>query len=420
MHRTTCPSSALALFLVLLAAAGCGSASAPGTGATGGATQTGTGGLPASGGSPATGGTPATGGNSATGGSSATGGTVGQAGNPNGSCSTGLPSNGKPVDTSGATPAVGTGSASSCTFAALQTAVASGGIITFNCGAAPVTIKVTATLTLSTKTNTVIDGGNKITLDGGGSVQILNFKDGNFQTLETVVTLQHLTVVNAKATPTMAIPTAPAPCSQGWNDGQGGAVWIRNGNLVVIDCVFSNNQAAPLGPDTGGGAIYMEGSKHGATIVGSTFTGNKASVGGAIYTLYGALNIYNTIFTGNVATGNGANSNDASMCSVINNGQNEVGSGGNGGAIASDGNDFSILFCGDDFENNMAGTGGFGGALCFTSDNFGGTLSIIDTTMQGNTGGHWTSVKSGSVNNVGSAIGVNAQSITLTNSKLQQ
>ncbi len=44
-----------------------------------------------------------------------------------------------------------------------------GGIITFNCGAGPVTIPVTATLDLPINKNTVIDGGNNITLDGGGS-----------------------------------------------------------------------------------------------------------------------------------------------------------------------------------------------------------------------------------------------------------
>ncbi len=382
--------------------------------ATGGAT--GTGGVHATGGSTGTGGTAGTRG---TGGAPATGGSAGHAGNPNGSCSTGLPANGHPADTSTPATVVGSGTASSCTFNALQAAVTKGGVVTFDCGAAAVTIAVTATLNLPINLNTVIDGGNKVTLDGGNAVQILNFHSANFQALDTVVTLQHLALVNGKATPTAAIPPAPGACSQGWNDGQGGALWMRDGNLVVIDCVFSNNHAAPRGPDTGGGAIYITGSKHGATIVGSTFTGNQGSVGGAIYSLWAELAIYNTLFSGNVGTGDGANSDDASMCSVINNGQHEVGSGGNGGAIAADGNNFNVLFCGDDFENNLAGTGAFGGALCFTSDNMAGTLSIIDTKMAGNTGGHWTNVTSGNVTNVGTAIGVNAQSITLSGSTIQ-
>jgi len=91
------------------------------------------------------------------------------------------------------------------------------------------------------------------------------------------LTLQHITLVNAEMTPTQVIPTAPAPCSQGWDDGEGGAVYVRDGNLTVIDSIFLDNQAAPLGPDTGGGAIYIEGSKNGFFVAGSTFRGNSAS-----------------------------------------------------------------------------------------------------------------------------------------------
>ena len=39
--------------------------------------------------------------------------------------------------------------------------------------------------------------------------------------------------------------------------------------------------------------------------------------------------------------------------------------------------------------------------------------------MMGNTGGSWTKVSGGAVTNVGSAIGVNAKSITVTDSMLQ-
>ncbi len=61
-------------------------------------------------------------------------GTIGQAGNPSGSCTAGVPVRGKPADTSHPTAVVGTGTPASCTFAALQAAVAQGGIITFDCG----------------------------------------------------------------------------------------------------------------------------------------------------------------------------------------------------------------------------------------------------------------------------------------------
>jgi hypothetical protein len=345
--------------------------------------------------------------------------TTGHAGNPNGSCSTGVPTRGQPADTSTPTSVVGTGTPESCTFAALRTAVSQGGVITFNCGAGAVTIAVTATLNVPTNKNTVIDGGNKITLDGGNAVQILSFNSANFQANDSVLTLQHLTLVNGKKTPTQAIPTAPAPCSQGWDDGQGGALYMRDGNLVVVDSIFMNNQAAPLGPDTGGGAIYVLGSKNGVWIVSSTFTNNTASNGAAVGTLFANLNVYNSLFTGNVASGNGANYDDATQCSVINNGQNEVGSGGNGGALYNDGASVNVTLCGDAILNNAAGANAFGGGLFFTSNDMNGTLSIVDTTMTGNTGGHWTNASQGTVTDVGTAIGVNAKSITLLNSTLQ-
>ena len=341
------------------------------------------------------------------------------AGNPNGSCSTGVPARGQPADVSNPTTVVGTGTEASCSFSQLQAAATAGGVITFNCGSGAVTIQVTATLNLPTNKNTVIDGGNKITLDGGNAAQILRFDSANFQANDKGLTLQHITLINGKTTPTQAIPTAPAPCSQGWDDGEGGALYMRDGNLTVIDSIFTNNQAAPLGPDTGGGAIYVLGSKNGVLVVGSTFSNNAASNAGAIGCLFAELDVYNSLFTNNKAIGNGANNDDATTCSVINNGQNEVGSGGNGGALYSDGNSVNITLCGDALLNNNAGQGAFGGGLFFTSNNMGGTLSIADTTMTGNTGGHWTVVSSGSVTNVGTAVGTNAKSITVTNSTLQ-
>lgn len=361
----------------------------------------------------------ASGGSAGSGAASGSGGGGGSAGNPNGSCAAGVPAAGRPADVSKPTSVVGSGAADSCTFAALSAAVTKAGVITFACGAAPVTIAVTATMNLSTTKDTVIDGGNKVTLDGGHAVQIFNYDSPDFQATETRVTLQHLKIANARKVPSDAIPAAPeAACSQGFDDGQGGALFMRDGNLTVIDCTFTGNQAAQMGPDTGGGAIYIEGSKHGALIVGSTFSGNSGANAGAIGALFAELDIYDSLFSDNAATGHDANSDDDTMCSVINNGQNEIGSGGNGGAISGDGNSFDITLCGDAVINNAAGMNAFGGGLFFTSDNWAGVLTITDTTMSGNTGGHWTSVKSGTAD-AGTAVGVNAKSIVIASSKLQ-
>ncbi|HZJ64675.1 MAG TPA: hypothetical protein VFD36_14255, partial [Kofleriaceae bacterium] len=365
------------------------------------------------------GGTTGGGGSSGATGSGGSAGSTWNAGNPNGSCTAGVPAKAQAVSTSSPTAIVGTGTAASCTFSALQTAVTAGGVITFDCGPDPITIRVTATLNVPSTKKTVIDGGRKITLDGGGTVQIMRFYSANFQANDNGLTLQHIAFTGGKTTPTEVIPTAPAPCSQGYNDGEGGALYMRDGTLVVVDSIFTNNAGAPLGPDTGGGAIYVLGSKGGVWISGSTFTGNHASNAGAVGGLFAPLNIYNSLFKANKADGHDANSNDPSMCSAINNDQNEIGSGGNGGAIYSDGNDVDVTLCGDAVLNNAAGTKAFGGGLFFTSNNFGGDLVIADTTMTGNTGGHWTQAQTGSTTNAGTAVGTNCHSVTITGSTIQ-
>jgi hypothetical protein len=400
-----------------LAGSSSGGSSSPG-GATMTAGRSATGGSTATGGKANTAGTTATG---AAGGAAAVGGATGSAGATiTTHCSSALPAGAQPADVSNPTTVVGTGTAASCNFSDLNTAVTKGGIIKFDCGTAPFTIPVTATMNLPTNKDTVIDGGNRITLDGGGKVQILRFDHGDFRVNTTRVTLQRLTLTNAKTTPTEAIPTAPAPCSQGFNDGEGGALYMRDGNLTVIDCVFSNNQAALLGPDTGGGAIYILGSKNGALIVNSVFTNNSASNAAAVGGLFAELDIYDSLFHGNTATGNGANNDDATQCDAINNGQHEIGSGGNGGAIYQDGgSSTNIVLCGVEVTNNAAGTKAFGGGVFMTSNDWTGTLTIQDSTITGNTGGSWTQVQQGS-GNLGSAFGVNALSVSVKNSTLQK
>jgi hypothetical protein len=387
-----------------------------GTGGSGGSPGTGGGGAMGSGGVVGTGGAAATGGTTSTGGTPGTGGTISIPTH----CTSPLPAGAQAADVSHPTTVIGTGTAASCSFASLSAAVSKGGVITFNCGAAPVTVPVTATMNLPTGIDTTIDGGGRITLDGQNAVRILSFDHDDFMVNNTRVTLQNLSLINGRAIPTEAIPTAPAPCSQGWNDGEGGALYMRDGNLTVVNCTFSHNQAAPLGPDTGGGAIYLLASKSGAVIAGSVFTNNAASNAGAVGALFGQLTIYNSLFQSNTATGNGANNDDSSQCSAINNGQHEIGSGGNGAAIYQDGgNATNVILCGDDIVGNSAGAGAFGGGVFMTSNDFTGTISVQDSVITGNTGGSWTQVSQGSVTDLGTAFGVNALSASVVNSTLQ-
>ncbi len=401
---------------------GAGGASAGGGGSSGSAD----GGSTNAGGSGPTG--SAAGGNSGSGGGSGTSGTSGtgggsstwNAGNPDGSCTAGVPAEGQPVDTSNSTNVVGDGTAGSCTCTAPPGhAVTAGGADHLRGRGGAITIPITSTLNVPYDKDTVIDGGQKVTLDGQHQQQIMQLRQPGLANIEYRPTLQHIALIQRqdgrlrhREDPAGAV----ALLGQGWDEGQGGAVFMRDGNLTVIDCIFTGNQAAPLGPDTGGGAIYVQGSKHGTVIVGSTFQNNQASNAAAVGGLFCEHHIYNSLFSQNTAVGSGANNNDPSKCSVMNNGQNEVGSGGNGGAIYSDGNSVNLLLCGDKIVDNAAGMGAFGGGLFFTSNNMAGDLSIIDTTMMGNTGGSRTNVATGSMNNAGSAVGTNCHSLTIQNS----
>ena len=291
-----------------------------------------------------------------------------------------------PVDTSNPAHVVGDGTAPSCTQAALATALAAGGTITFACGG-PATIAVTSTLTVRTDVATTIDGGNQVTLDGGDAVRIMSFDHGDYRKNHTVLTLQHLTLAHGHAHGTMMYASAPAPCSQGYYDGYAGALYFRDGELVVIDTRFIGNQAEALGPDVGGGAIALLGASR-VVIANSTFSGNKGSSGGAINSLNSELDVYDSNFDGNIAEGNGANSDDASQCAVVaTNGQHQVGSGGNAGAIGIDGgDDLTHTFCGVHFTNNESGVGALGGALARTPDGARQTTVIDRCTFDGNHG----------------------------------
>ncbi len=286
-----------------------------------------------------------------------------------------------PVDTTHADHVV-----SDCTEAGLRAAVAMGGTITFSCSGAT-TITITAPIDVPTDHDTTIDGGGHITLDGGGTSQILSFNHGDYRMNHHVLTLQHLTLQHGHVNGTMMFDaTAPAPCSHGYLDGFGGAVFVRDGTLHVFDCTFLDNQAASLGPDVGGGAISLNGAL-GAVIVGSTFRGNRASNGPAIQSLNSDLDVYDSTFENNVAEGNGANGDDASMCSVVAaTGQHQTGSGGNGGAISIDGgSDVMHTFCGSTFRGNQGGMGALGGAIFRTPDGAMQTTVIDRCTFDANT-----------------------------------
>jgi hypothetical protein len=266
-------------------------------------------------------------------------------------------------DVSAPTAVVGDGTPASCTAAALQQAVVGGGTIVFNCGAAAHTITVTSQITITKQT--VLDGGGLVTLSGGSASRIL-YLDSGYDTPMPRLVVQRLAFRDGKSAAT------------GPDTAQGGAAIYRDGgSLTVLDCTFDNNRGPATGQDVAGGAIYGFGGGD-TIIVGSTFTNNSASDGGAVGSLNGDLTIINTTFTDNAATGSGGN----------------PGNGGCGGALYMDGGDEQTSLCGVTIRGSTAGAIG-GGVFRVSNDNSGSFAmdrSVIDAnrvtaTASGNAGG---------------------------------
>ncbi len=297
------------------------------------------------------------------------------AGNPNGHA--GVPAEGKPVDTSHPTHVVGNGTPGSCTSSAFVAAVAAGGIITFSCGPAPVTITLSQTAKIrNASSQVVIDGGDKVTLSGGGARRIL-YQDTCDQVQGWTTShcdnqsTPHLTVQNLTF-------TSGNSTGQTEEGGGGGAILDRGGRLTVINSRFTHNRCDSTGPDLGGAAIRALSQYNGdpVYIVGSTFggasgQGGSCSNGGALSSIGVSWVVLNSILSHNQAIGHGANPASAG-----------TPGGGSGGAIYTDGNTYTVRIAGSVIEDNEANEGG--GAVFFVSNDKTGTMSIEDSTLAHN------------------------------------
>lgn len=230
--------------------------------------------------------------------------------------------------------------------AQLRAAAATGGIVTFSCGTA--TISVASEIPVAK--DTTIDGGGKITLSGGGKSRVL-----------------HITSAWNVSTPLLTVQNLAF--QDGYTTAGGGAIFEDGGSLTVIDSTFTNNKAAVVGQDVAGGAINGLGIGT-LIIVGSTFTSNSASNGGAVGTQDENVTVVNSTFASNSATGNGGN----------------PGNGGDGGGLSYDGAHISLAFCGDTFTGNKANAAG-GAVFRVGYNDQGGNPSVVTidrSTFDGN------------------------------------
>lgn len=282
------------------------------------------------------------------------------------------------------TKVVGTGTPASCTEAKLYAAVRTGGKISFNCGPNPVTIKITKTLRTCNTHNCKhpwqggkpltlmsLDGGGKITLDGGGTVGIFyaNSCQEGFGWLSSrcdldktlLIQFKNITFINGNATKT------PAGLSSVGGGGGGGAIAMRGNRLSVQNATFKSNKCITAHSDAGGGAIRVVGVRA-VSISKSTFTSNKCANGGAISSLQSPMSITNSTIKGNTATGTGASS----------------GKGGNGGGVYFDGTNQNVTITGTTISSNKVGAGGSG--VFYVSNNRTGTLTFKNSKVHSNTG----------------------------------
>ena len=203
-----------------------------------------------------------------------------------------------PATAPAATPTrvIGTGTARSCTSAAVVAAVRAGGQIDFSCGPGPVTIRMGATAkVLNTRREVVIDGGGRITLSGAGKRRILY--------MDTCDRAQRFTTSHCQdqATPRLTVRnltfTRGNSTGEDFDGGGGGAIFVRGGRLRIEHSTFVANRCDPEGPDRAighganparsgtpgggsGGAIYNDGNRFALSITGSRLTGDHANEGG--------------------------------------------------------------------------------------------------------------------------------------------
>jgi hypothetical protein len=291
----------------------------------------------------------------------------------------------------------------SCTEAALRSAMAVGGTVTFACSG---TITVANPVVIGT--NTVLDGsGQSVTISGDFS-QVFDI-DTNVS-----ATLVNLTIANGwsengggiynagtlnvtncifvantvQGAPGNGLSSPVSTAQAGW----GGAVY-NSGELNMVGCSFISNSvcggqgdstasAASGGGDGGGGAVYNSGSLH---LVNCSFEWNSASggqgamqfpaggaggesEGGALCNL-GTLIIERSLFASNTAVGGaGANGQNGSYF-IIGQGLPDFAGaggagGGGGGAALFVGGPSSLVNCtlaGNQACGGLGGTGGNGG-----------------------------------------------------------
>jgi hypothetical protein len=226
---------------------------------------------------------------------------------------------------------------------------------------------------VNTSHRVVLDGGNRVTLSGGGKHQILYMNTCDKKQIWTTDDCfdqewPHLIVQNLTFEDGYSAVRQTSTSFYG-----GGAIYAEGGQLKVVNSRFLNNRCYQSGPDLGGAAIraLAQWRNRPVYITSDTFRGGVCSNGGALSSIDVNWDVFNSLMINNRAIGFGAN-------------PAQVGTpgGGSGGAIYTDGDNYNVLIAGTVIRRNSAREGG--GAVFFVVDNNQGTLTIKNSTLHNN------------------------------------
>jgi hypothetical protein len=229
---------------------------------------------------------------------------------------------------------LGNGAPGSVTSAQLQAALNQGGAIRLNIGNSTLVLDATLDITRAV----TLDGAGA-SLSGGSARRVMEVRNPQLASFD--LTLLNLRLIDGDARG--AAGNEFARSGGALVNDHGSEPWRAIG-VRAFDVVFSGNRGIDSAQDGGGGAIYLIGQRE-FVCVRCQFLDNQGSNGGALYLLgTQTIRLYDSRFQNNRAVGDGGN----------------PGGGGNGGALAVDGDTRELSLCRTTLTGNHANAYGAG------------------------------------------------------------
>ena len=251
---------------------------------------------------------------------------------------------------------LGNGSAGSVSRAQLQAALDAGGDIRLNIGISTIALDATLQITRAVRLD-----GNGATLSGGNARRVIEIRNPALANYD--ILLKNLVLRDGDAR--SAAGNEFARSGGAILNDHGSEPWRAVG-LQVFDVQFIGNRGIEVAQDGGGGAVYLTGHRE-FVCVRCRFENNQGANGGGLYNLgTQTVRLYDSEFINNTATGDGGN----------------PGSGGNGGALAVDGDTRDLSLCRTHLTGNHANA--FGAGLFTTVYDQTSVTRIWQSTLHAN------------------------------------